>query len=426
MYDIQRDEPNTTVGKQMLTLAVDSLLKRPEFAKLLKPNDGAESEVSFPAAGFKRCASGALDMPRQAAKATEATLVIESKAGTGSGFFLNDEGLVLTAAHVVANASGLEARLQDGRTFPLDVIRSSRSADFALVRVRGGLKSSCIELSSAEATIGADVYAIGAPSGGQLGFSLTRGIVSGLRQFKDSALLQTDAAISPGNSGGPLLGADGRVKAIVSRKVVGAAIEGVAFGVPVSAGLRALGLHPAANTAAQLHEPAELPAVTAMATEPLKDKADEVPTLDAAGDERMANSARTLAGQRATAAADAQRRLNEERLKERNDEHDRKELARLTPGYVRIMKWGGLALAGVGLITAVATSANYDRRTSTKQEYESLRLWNDLAFISMAAGAGSFGASFLLTPRLPKRNSNADPTARGYGSTAWVRVQGTY
>jgi len=425
VYDVRREAANVTVGKQMLTRAIDSLLGRPRFSKLLEPRKDVESEQTFPRAGFKPCSAGAVDMRRQASKATEATVIVESKTGTGSGFFLNDEGLVLTAAHVVAVADGLRARLQDGRTFPLDVIRSNRSADMALLRVRGGMKSSCLELSLTQTTIGTDVYAIGAPTGGQLAFSLTRGIVSGVRQWKGGSLLQTDAAINPGNSGGPLLGADGRVKAVVSRKLVGTAIEGLAFGVPVGTGLLTLGLAAQASTAAVLREPAVLAPAAAEATGPFVDKADDIPSLDPAGDQQRASSAQNLVRAEARAAAYAQLRLNEERTKEQNDERDRKELARLTPGYVPVMKWGGLALAGAGAIAAVATVASYDSRTSTKREYESLRLWNDLAFVSMAVGATSFGASFFLTPRLPSRDANAGPSA-GQGSAAWLQLRGTY
>jgi len=423
VYDIQSQTSGTTVGKQMLTLALDSLLRRPRFTKLLEPH-AAESDATFPVAGFRRCTSGALDMPRQAPKATEATVVIESKGGTGSGFFLNDEGLILTAAHVVSDTPEPRARLQDGQTFPLDVIRSSRSADFALVRVRGGLKSRCLELSPSEATLGADVYAIGAPSGGQLAFSLTRGIVSGLRQWQHGALLQTDAAISPGNSGGPLLGSDGRVKAIVSRKVVGAAIEGLAFGVPVATGLLALGLEPATTSAPQLSEAATSTPASDVPLKPFVDQADPVPSLDPVGDAQRAYVARLRAQEQAQSAANQQRQSDEARTVEQNGQREREEAARLSPGYIQAMRWSGLALAGAGLITAVATAASYDRSTSTKQEYESLRLWNDIGFVALGVGAASFGASFLVSPRSP--NGNTDPHAPGHGSTAWVQVRGSY
>jgi hypothetical protein len=414
-YDIRRDASSTDVGKQMLTQAIDSLVARPRFKKLLEPTESSNHEAAFPVSSFKRCTSGALDMPRQAGKATEATVMIELKGGAGSGFFLNDEGLILTAAHVVANADELRARLQDGRTFPVDVIRSAPSADVALLKVRSALKSSCLELAPTETAIGADVYAIGAPSGGQLAFSLTRGIVSGLRNWKGNTLLQTDAAINPGNSGGPLVGTDGRVKATVSAKLVGTAIEGLAFGVPAQSGLLALGLKADSTTAAELSVPAAT-TPTLGATRPFVDRADDVPTLDPAEDERRFRAASSLTQQHARVFA-PQSQLGLAR--------DASAPAPARPAAVAILRWGGVALATVGLVTALASSAGYDRSTSTKHDYEKLRLYNDLGFVGLAGGACSFAASFLIAPSTPN-TSVAGGTVTAARSSMFIQVRGSY
>jgi len=414
VYDIRDNAPPTDVGKQMLAKAVDSLIARARFRQLLEPAaEALGDQPQFSTASFKRCSSGALEMPRQAAKATRATVVIEVKGGVGSGFFLNDEGLILTAAHVVANADVLNVRLEDGRTFGADVIRSNTVADVALLRIRGGLKSNCLEPSLTETAIGADVYAIGAPSGGQLAFSLTRGIVSGLRNWRGGTLLQTDTAINPGNSGGPLLGTDGRVKATVTAKLVGTAIEGLAFGVPVQSGLLALGLKADTSSAAELSEPAETSRPTE-AARPFVDRADPLASLDPAEDERRARAARLLRQAREGELAQPS--------KESPEVSD--ERPAISP-VASALRWGGLTLAAAGVITALATSAAYDRDSTTKREYETLRLYNDLGFVSMAVGAGAFGASFLIGPSA----TSPDPGAQAATSarrSMFLQVRGSY
>ncbi len=129
--------------------------------------------------------------------------------------------------------------------------------------------------------VGADVYASGAPRSRDLSFSLARGIVSGLRLLNGLSYLQTDAAINSGNSGGPLVTAAGEAAAIVSFKLVGASIEGLAFGVPLGAGLNALGVASAEGfTSPELASAGA--ASTGAARKLVVDKADALPELGSA------------------------------------------------------------------------------------------------------------------------------------------------
>jgi hypothetical protein len=86
----------------------------------------------------------------------------------------------------------------------------------------------------------------------------------------------------------------------------------------------------------------------------------------------------------------------------------------------------GIALAGVGLLTALASSVAYDASTSTKQEYETMRLWNALGWASVALGGGAFGASFLLTPPHSRSTTSADFALPGAARAAFVQVRGRY
>jgi S1-C subfamily serine protease len=160
----------------------------------------------------------------------------------GSGFIYDAGGLILTNAHVVENATHLTVTLPDGREFPGRVLDSDANHDLAVVKVDAtGLPTVPIG-SSQDLKVGQLVVAIGSPLGAFTD-SVTSGIVSALGRtvtVRDSltgrpktieGLLQTDAAINEGNSGGPLLDANGRVIGINTASVSNA--EGLGFAIPI-------------------------------------------------------------------------------------------------------------------------------------------------------------------------------------------------
>jgi S1-C subfamily serine protease len=168
-------------------------------------------------------------------------IVIEGEALSGAGFLITRSGLALTNEHVVANQRRLWAKFQDGTVVPLRVIRIDATADVALVELQCGPRDcTTLELNLTAPEVGSEVMAIGAPVG--LTYTLTRGVISALRRGQGVMLLQTDAAVNPGNSGGPLVDANGRVVGIVSAKVMRSGIEGLAFAVGIADALRVLGV----------------------------------------------------------------------------------------------------------------------------------------------------------------------------------------
>jgi S1-C subfamily serine protease len=82
-------------------------------------------------------------------------------------------------------------------------------------------------------SLGDEVITIGTPADLSLGQSVARGILSGKRMFEDIVYLQTDMAVSPGNSGGPLLNSKGEIVGIIQRKVVMSGVEGIGFAIPI-------------------------------------------------------------------------------------------------------------------------------------------------------------------------------------------------
>lgn len=158
--------------------------------------------------------------------------------GQGAGVVVSTDGDILTSAHVVAGFREVRVGTHDGRNYPGTVVFADADMDLAVVRVETpGVEWPAVELEPDDSLpIGSKIYVIGHPVG--LGWTVTQGIVSGRRRIgeaAETALLQTDAAISPGNSGGPMLDEHGHLVAIVRSKLVGPGIENVSFGVPVSA-----------------------------------------------------------------------------------------------------------------------------------------------------------------------------------------------
>ena len=134
-----------------------------------------------------------------------AVVLVETSSGRGSGFFVSADTLI-TNVHVVGGNSSVTIRRMGGATAPARVSAASFEFDIAVLKISSpAAGQAVISLGSAvNARVGQDVIAIGSALG-TLQNTVTRGIVSALRQSGSATLIQTDAAINPGNSGGPLL-----------------------------------------------------------------------------------------------------------------------------------------------------------------------------------------------------------------------------
>ena len=156
--------------------------------------------------------------------------------GMGSGFIVSADGIILTNAHVVANADEVAVRLTDHREFKAKVLGTDRRTDVAVLKVDAKNLPTVRIGSSEHARVGEWVVAIGAPFG--LDNTVTSGIISakGRSLPGDSYVpfIQTDAAVNPGNSGGPLFNLKGEVIGINSQIFSrNGGFQGLAFAVPI-------------------------------------------------------------------------------------------------------------------------------------------------------------------------------------------------
>jgi S1-C subfamily serine protease len=158
--------------------------------------------------------------------------------GAGSGVLVSPDGLALTNSHVVHGATGIEATLADGHTVLADVVGDDPATDLALLRLAAPAPRPHATLGDSNSLrVGDWVAAVGSPFG--LTFSVTAGIVSALGRTLPGrggraleGIVQTDAPLNPGNSGGPLLDADGHVVGIATAVFMPA--QGLCFAVPAN------------------------------------------------------------------------------------------------------------------------------------------------------------------------------------------------
>jgi len=153
---------------------------------------------------------------------------------------VSPQGHVLTAAHLVARDRAPRIEIRGVIELDAEVERIDPGIDVALLKVPGS-GHHCVRLSDGPAEVGTEIFAIGVPIDDGLAGTVTKGIVSGYPEIQGRTLLQTDAPLNPGSSGGPVLDSAGHVFGVVSSKFFGMGIEGVGFAVPVDvirAGLR--------------------------------------------------------------------------------------------------------------------------------------------------------------------------------------------
>ena len=167
---------------------------------------------------------------------------IVTPLGTGSGFVVDADGLILTNAHVVSDFSTVKMMFSSGESRTGKVLGVDEVADLALIEVTTYHRLDPTPLGDSDAVkVGEEVIAMGFPAVDTLGSTptITRGIISAKRSLDSGiVLLQTDAAINPGNSGGPLFRSDGQVVGVNTSKIFksddGRHLEGIGMAVSVN------------------------------------------------------------------------------------------------------------------------------------------------------------------------------------------------
>lgn len=224
-------------------------------------SDGTSVDVKGPAASFhlaQASAAPAFDAEEQQnigvyKKALPSVVNITStevafdffygpvpQQGQGSGFVLTKDGLIMTNNHVIGNAQRLEVMLSDKHKYKARVLATDKNHDLALIKIDAPNLVPVTLSDSRNLMVGQRVYAIGNPFG--LNGTMTRGIISAIRSIRSpngapiEDAIQTDAAVNPGNSGGPLLNSRGEVIGITTMIASNGADQssGIGFAIPIN------------------------------------------------------------------------------------------------------------------------------------------------------------------------------------------------
>lgn len=180
-------------------------------------------------------------------QAKQSVVVLESQTSTGTsigtGIVISENGYIATNHHVIESARSIRVKFYDGFVIAADVIGSSEADDLAVIKVaRTGLVPATFAYSE-DCYVGQTVYAIGTPASTAYGWTTTKGIISyknrEVKVYDETTgeitrrlrLLQTDANVNPGNSGGPLVNTKGEVVGVVSMKLADG-YEGIGFAIP--------------------------------------------------------------------------------------------------------------------------------------------------------------------------------------------------
>jgi len=192
-------------------------------SNLIKIEDSLEMEISSIKAETSADFSGIIE------QTVDSVVTIQTNAAQGTGFIITTDGYIVTNAHVLSGARYGNAITSDREKIPMDLIGYNTNLDLALLKIKGNYQDLNFENSN-DVQIGEKVIAIGNPLG--LSFSVSEGIVSAKNRRGDNQLpayIQTDAALNPGNSGGPLINTDGKVVGINNFKIAGGESLGFAL-----------------------------------------------------------------------------------------------------------------------------------------------------------------------------------------------------
>ncbi len=202
---------NETVQKELLKSDEDSQEEKLEELTIVKPDHFVE----------------------HVSDVIESSVTIKNKLGHGSGFVISPDGYIVTNYHVISEKEDLKVVMNNQEEFNVEIVRVNKIYDLALLKIdTTNLKPLKIS-ADRDIEIASTVYAVGTPNAVDLGQTISKGIISGIRDtnFK-SKLIQTDSSINGGNSGGAIINKNGLVLGVVSSKLKGFGIEGVAFGIP--------------------------------------------------------------------------------------------------------------------------------------------------------------------------------------------------
>jgi S1-C subfamily serine protease len=236
--------------------ALGGLLEDKTFYDIVSGKTPANPQAQAPGApGDAPVQTSDLDVPltfikavpgkdsKSLAEAQKSVVTVITPGGSGSGFIVSADGLVITNYHVVTELAQVRILTHDGRKLPGQVVRRDARRDVAAVMVNG-LEIAPLKIRVEKIAVGEEVYAIGSPHGAEFSGSVSKGIISTveLRKYDGKDWIQSDTQINHGNSGGPLVDAKGNVLGISTLGIKNFAQLNMF--IPIQEALETLGVNP--------------------------------------------------------------------------------------------------------------------------------------------------------------------------------------
>lgn len=253
----EAEDPSESRAEELLEEPVVSAALPEQNAALPLPTPAEDTRIDPPAAAVPpEIKTSDEEIPIHSASKKELTLqeiylkiipcyasvtaYFAAGTGTGSGFIITSDGYIATNCHVISGARSVDVVLEDGVRYPAEIVGSDAVSDLAVLKIDTDEPLPYVELGdSDQLQVGDKVVAIGDPLGAELRGTMTDGIVSAINRDvqvsgRTMTLIQTNAALNEGNSGGPLVNMQGQVIGINTMKIssLRVSVEGLGFAIP--------------------------------------------------------------------------------------------------------------------------------------------------------------------------------------------------
>jgi S1-C subfamily serine protease len=228
-YDYYGDKVSLMAVQDAISASFLKFMNDPEVRKNIKKGDVEPKEELNTLTLNKGKYIDNLD------DALDGTATIKVKEGHGSGFKVSSDGYLITNYHVVANSKDdITVITRDNKEYKATIVRQNEQLDLALIKIDAEFEKHFRIKDEKNYSTGENVFIVGTPKSIELGQTLTKGIISGYREKEGIKLIQTDASINGGNSGGPMINKEGELIGVVNAKFSGIGIEGIGFAIPAT------------------------------------------------------------------------------------------------------------------------------------------------------------------------------------------------
>lgn len=237
------DDANFELISQSFSVAANNLIADLGFLEMVGRSSGlSRSPDSALGALIDNRQPNYITLEAALASAKQSTVTVRTAQGHGSGFAVGDGSYILTNSHVVGDAPRVTLVTAGGLSIDGQVSQVSKERDIAVIRIEG-LRLPPLHINTSIPDAGANVYAVGSPLTELLNGTVTSGIISGIRLMDGYEWIQSDTAVSPGNSGGPFLDSNGSVIGISTAGFQAAGAQvGLNLFIPIGNGLSFLRL----------------------------------------------------------------------------------------------------------------------------------------------------------------------------------------